>query len=57
MYFIKYSVHMSIARTIFTKILAHQPVYLKPFLRYLQSIVHRQYFSITLFENNARYTR
>jgi hypothetical protein len=34
-------------------ILAHYPVNLKPFLRYLPSIVHRQYFVIIFLEKRC----
>ncbi len=55
-YFIEYSVHTSIVRTLILQFSAHYLVSLKPFLGYLPSIVHRQYFITIFFEKSSHYT-
>ncbi len=57
-YFIKYSAHMIILCILILQwFLAHYAINLKPFLGYLPSMVHRQYFIIILFEKSAQYTQ
>ncbi len=48
----KYSPHLN-----FTMILGHYLLNIKPSLRYLPSILRRQYFTLIFFEKSAQYTR
>jgi hypothetical protein len=55
-YFIEYSVHRSTVCTlILNRFFVHYSVKLIPFLKYLPSVMHRQYFTITFLKKCALY--